>query len=735
MTSISRVQKERILEELVRYYYSTGINPTLTQILQDMSEQIGEFPLGIPYPLPYHRLGKDRLTDFDTLNDIFTYIGINLDVLYETTIQQMQAAVSLQANLAGYIANLRAKRKRLMDRVDDYLLSLYDTDGYFHSVSDTFNSLSLVDLNFTSAFVDSDSGSVTIPMLTSATRRIPENALNYNDITSVKTTVTGVNKVTPRQLAPLSNAFDGFANTIWAIEVMTYRPREVEIQLRIDVNTARGYYELNRIEFIPYGITPVQMWVEVEALTSDQVRQNETVIKSGFGNRIQTSNQKMVLIGRQSNVKSIIVSLRKDKFDYHEEIDGNNQYKYIFGAKEIGFYETVYDDEAVLITRPLFVSEDNRSGKVIDAVSLTVAEEVPAQSNIFYYVASDIENANSADDFDWIPITPVNPDAPDPEQQVVRFEGAFQRELNISSDPSAPISLFGIDTANPVIGSRNPSISIIADQTIYRLAKFNEAFLDNTIRMEEGVDTVRVFAKNHDFRSDGMQLSYWAPAYLAGNNFGATVRYISILNGKDLYLGDVPAQSDVYLEFFVHSDTDHPDFYDTFSKSDQNSKLWDIRLFVNGNQVADMPIGTDSAIVPWKFQSGKNHIAMTMRMRDLRESVNLGSIRLMAMHNFNDFGIVKLQDWNFTTLFDMEHNEVTVPNSAEYPWLQPATFAVYNGEIISRRRPTDNLRIIFRQESGRAPSAIRLKAQMTREFTAERITPILNDYRVRFLYA
>ncbi|MCF1193390.1 hypothetical protein LRR18_17505, partial [Mangrovimonas sp. AS39] len=102
------------------------------------------------------------------------------------------------------------------------------------------------------------------------------------------------------------------------------------------------------------------------------------------------------------------------------------------------------------------------------------------------------------------------------------------------------------------------------------------------------------------------------------------------------------------------TDKEYPIFLKECRKSDSNSKLWDIRIFLNGREIANMPVGTDKLTVPWKLKEGINHIVVMTNIPEAtvaNPSPYIGTLNIMVGANLSDFGVVKLNNWTYVDLY------------------------------------------------------------------------------------
>lgn len=720
---IAEIQKKRILDEITRAYFSTGEKPTLTHILKDGSDYFNKFPIGKPLPIETDGLIPKLRSDVDKFNEMFARLALNIDVLYEACNDQVEAVMTLTTILRTELERLRSRRQRLITVIDDKLFTLYNTDGYYYSISDTFNTLDLVDLTLTSAFVDTQSSAVQLPTLSSLTKRVDMTQVSA---VSIVATVNGQEQ-SFKILGSFDGALDGLTNTLWGIEITTDTPSEVVVNLALQLNSNDSTtISLSRVDFDPYGMQPVQMFIETEN------RQLSTVGSASsrldFSDHIQTSSYNMSFIDATRVVDAVYITLRKTQHDFTEQVNGAIKYHYIFGAKNIIMTEQVYDSSAVLVSTPLFLDADLINDNVIDAVSLVTEEHIAQGTDIAFFVAPDIANEQpSLGDFDWKQITPLG-SIDDNPNVVVHFNGAQAYAKKIISTPSTnDLQLIAFDNNNADLTKRNPSAAIISGATVYRIASFGDQdILPASIKLEEGVNSTRIYYTS--LNDNGLNLEYWKD-YINGNKTTNTV-YGAIDTGNEFfYGGDVgEAHKSVYIETYLESLTDQPLLLKEIIKTDINSQLWDIKLYLNGREIGNLPVGTNKLLIPWKFQEGINHIILLAQIPAVSiayPNPYVGSLDLMGDDDLFSFGTVKLATWNYVDIFKMQYNEVN----------QPYTFTIYNNEIISRRQPTTNFRIKYSKSTKLGPSAVRLRADFSRSQNDPSVTPVLKSFRLRFLYA
>lgn len=712
MSSIRRIQIERALEDIVRLLYSEGVKPTNKEITRTLGDYFSKNPAGLPLPVDTAKFIADGAkSDPQGYNETMLAMLVNIDTLYKASMEQVDDVMTVTTELREKIKRLKDKRRRLTAKIDDYLLSLYNTDGYYYSVSDSFSGLELVDLDLTSGYVDVTEGSTTLPIISRLSGII--KGADMDDSTPV---VRIADKPVPFQtITPFSYAVDGNTNTVWSCEVDTVQQSDVVMT----VDVLLGGVDLSKIEIDPYGMSESQ-WAVQYATLNEQGK----MVWDSFGERIVSGTNKFALRQDAKAVQMLKFTIRKKLADY-EKIENNKKtFRYIFGAKEIQVSYQSYDTNATFVSAPLYIATDEDTEPlVIDAVSLVVDASVPAKTDIKYYVAEDQPEAESLSDFEWKRIQPV--DESSKSSGVVRFDGAVLSVRDIATEPTAnDLQKIALDSTNGDPNSRNPSYNIISGTPIYRLAKFTDKPLLNSIRIDEGINTTRVYHRPlSDFAVE--DLTWWADKLDSSQ-----IDYSHIDAGNGFFYGGDIGESgrSVLVETYVDVPGEIAPVVAQLEKADPNSKTWKIRAYLNGTEVGYLDVGTDTSNLSWPFKAGLNHVVLLINIPAASAIVQnpyVGTVELFNGSNLYDYGIVKLNTWSYIDFFDLEHNQ-----SNDAP-----TFTIHNGELISRRQPVGNMRVVYAKQTDKGPNGIRLRADFSRKDDASAITPSLHQYRLRFSYS
>ena len=720
--SISQVQIRNILELIAKSYFVNGVNPQTNQLHSFMSQYFSKNPAGNPVAFDMDFFAREIVSDPEMLNDFMAMLIVNVDTLYEVCANHVEQIMMLNTILRTHLNRLKTRRSILEQRIDDFLLGIYNSDGYFQSFSDNFSNSAFVDFAFTSAFVDTDAGVIALPAVSTSSRRVHPAALSDPIIT---VTDEDGNALPFTTKTSFQNAFDGMTNTAWYFEVRLSEPKTVIVDMDILLATSIGSTQVSKIDLVPYGITPVQCGINALFIKDDA-----TTYIAPFSSYAKRSAEKMSFVGDQisEDIESLKFQFTKTEFDYADEPSVNKAYVYMFGFKEILMTEQAYDSSAVFVSESFGMPEDIDSEAAIDAVSIGVEDFVPTSTEIKYYIAKDIEDATALSDFDWQEIVPIRAGNTQ-DGGTVRFNGSMSisKMIRKTQRNGNELKLIDFNTTSSDLTRRNPTPAYLPGLDVYRIANFSDDFLSNTLSLEEGINTTRIYYMDLDSSAVSGGFAFWKEKFDDPTSYFTT--YGEIDSGHETFYGaDVGEDGkSIYAETFLITDKEYPVFLKECRKSDSNSKLWDVRIFLNGREIANMPVGVDKMTVPWKLNRGKNHIVMMVNIPVASSgspSPYIGTLNIMSDGNLLDFGTVKLDDWVYVDLYKFQNNKVN----------DSKVFTIFNGELISRKKPTNNFRVNFKKATSAGPSRIRVRADLARVGQESRATPLLDSYRVRFAY-
>lgn len=710
--SISTIHIQKIVNSISRYYYSCGVKPTEEQVMKDLSLYFSSNSASSPIRIPSGVFVENFIGSESNINNVTSKVIANLDLLYEATAEQVQQSLELTTFLRSRLERLNIRRRLLLGRIDEYLFANENTDGYFYSFLDTFPNLDYVDRSLTSAFVNVTDGAVTLPVNTDTTQTIygssvvgitPTYYVDGNEVSS------GIER------SPFAGCLDGLTNTNWSVEVPTSQQAEVVCVLELEINAPI----ISTVEYTPYGTAPVQVFVEVAGPN----RQFEA-----FG-QIRYGVDKMVFSSSARPIRYLRITIRKNTYDFIQQINNSVNYHYIIGAKDIVMIGKNYVNNSTFVSKPISISEDLSSSHTLDAVALKVEDEIPDFTSIDYFVALDNGDQNpTIYDFDWKKISPYV-DQNGEDNMVISFGGSTNISKYIRSIPDrGDLQLLRDDPNNPDSRLRNPFTKDGID--LYRICDFgSEDPIISTLQMEEGVDSLKVYHTGYD--TSALSLGFWTD-YISGNKSSDLV-YSRIDTANGFFWGGDIGENyrSVYMETYLYCEDSQNAGIQKFIKSDSNSQLWSIKVYLNGSQIGDLPVGKNDIDIPWRFKAGVNHIGITLLIPRSGTSAypNEGSIELMQDNSLSDYGSVRLANWSYLDIFQLLNNVNPGAN----------VFSTFSDgdkiQIVSRKKPSNNLRLKYSTANSVRNQKIRVRADLNRPESDPSISPVLHSYRVRFRYS
>lgn len=717
--SISSIQKRRVVNEILQRKFSSGVKPTPAGIMKEVSAFFTRNRLGNPYGISQQYVGDGQRSNVDEVNNSFDAVLENLIVMHLSSQEQLGKLLAFNEIAQARFSQIDDRREQLLSRIEDYLLSIYNSDGYFYSFSDRFSDVSNVDLDLSSAFVNTELGAAGIPANTNNSRTLSANEVGisnvkfFNDASDEE--ITSFKSIGLNQEA----LFDGNSNTHWLYEV--YSPIKITLRAEIELTIPSAFNDISSIAVNPYGITEAQYWIRTQGADGEDDEQ--------FGGKIVKTTKAFAFDDKIRNIDRMTLFVRKEVSDYRDSnSNGTISYRYLIGFRDINFSSWIYEDSATLVTAPISLPEHLATEQTVDAVSLKVDESVPDGSRIEYYVAYDNESEDISG-YDWKRISPLQERVVEADN-VVRFEGSFREAKFIRRSPKGntdllirPINNAGVDAEK-----RNPTKVIVPEVNVYNLTDFTDSFVPGTLELEEGINTAKVLVLPYSDTMLEEGLSFWAD-YAKGIKEADDQFYKEIGLGGDFFYGGslgTPNRS-VYIETFVNSPTNFPEKIRDLVKNDANVRQWGIKLYLNGLEIADLPVGDDRKSVRYSFKKGLNHIAMTIAIppnTSTYPNVYIGAIKLMNDGGLQNYGVVRLGTRKYVDFFDFKYNYVEDSN----------IFTVHDRDILTFKPPTDNYRISYIRDTEAGPPAIRLRADFLRDQIHSEVSPHLKSYRLRFAY-
>ena len=737
--SIDNIQKARFLNTIFKMYYSLGEEPSYNDISILYGQYFNRNKIGEPVSCNYDDLNASNVIDYDKINRIMTTTLFNVDVLYDSFHEEVEALYEAVSSYKFRIDYLRSKRAEVEKKVDDHLFSLKNTDGFYYSASNAFNDTETTDILFTSALVDTEVRKVTIPKLNSSLFNYIANILNTPSNASVEIFFDGQKKDEKNGI-DFSNVFNGLNNSRWSYlssdGTNGYKsPTVGSCVLKITIPISSS--DQNGISTVEGRLVSTKQ-VDISILLVDgQDRAN-----SVFANKSGSSDYDVFSFHFDPKVcSSVEIYLTKVEPDYiNADIEQSLKYTYNFTIDELVIASPYYDSSAIYVSSPVSIPAEQNSAIMIDGVSLETDNNIPSGCNINYYVAEDVPNAQELNDFNWLPISPTNASGP-LNEKIVNFNGAALR----SRDVIAPIgnSILPTDTnlvrIPRVTANQNPIESYFY-QNDYNNIGFN---LYRFAKMPTGIDPITPYILEN-VNSNQIKMNL-----VSGSSLSQSV-WQEVLSGF---------RSDIIPSFSTRSVPNSQEFFSTGSSQINygsihlatninsqatssitknflksiDAQYWDVEIYLNGSLLSKIEPGILSKSITWNFRLGQNNLVIIINKSTNgsagAETPFIGSFSLFdGLSILNVPGIKVYQDYLFyvkiedlRNLYSNTDNVFSIINYEN------------NKEIVYRREKEIGVGsvVYYYENLNNGINTLRLRADLMRGQNAYS-APSINSYRIKF---
>lgn len=705
--NIATIQKRRFLNNIYKLIYSSGSSINQSMVRSLFNEYFSINTPGFPININYNVIRSLSKTDVDVLNEIMANTVFNVDVLYESMLENNEKLFSTVTSLNKKLQGLREKRSQLESMVDDLIFANNNTDGYFYSYTENFSKTDKIDLSLTdSAFVDTNLKNVTLSKLQSE----QFNIITLDNLTSVEPEfavyINGQKTPDTVDSTNFLNVFDGLTDTYWNHTVSLKSPQTVSLSILIPISV---FSIISKIDGILLTSSPIS--VNVKANYQDATK--GTVFKSKNSKGDYGSFSFAIPSDRYSSIEII---LQKNEPDYIKE-DTDSPYIYKFGVRDLIIGSKYYAKSGILVSSPLSLPVEKNSSLVIDAVSIESSEEIDEKTSINYYVAPNNPSAESISDFAWVPISPTGSERAG-YPSTVYLDGSSRITIPIKTAPSKDtISYIPIKTEAKNANELNPSTRIYLDKNVYRIAA-----LDSTLDYYNPLLLGGVNCFNHHYivnlqqpkQGNYKDLQFWSnqlkekPSNLLYSilreQTGSIIPGINQASSGHISCSIMRSSASVITHTVVKSSSDFA-----------------LAIYLNGKLIADLPEGLKTKAIQWNFTEGENKLKITYD----KEYVGQINFSLIEGLNLSRYGTIFTE--KFTHLDPIEfQNRATNDN---YFFTIDTIFG--RKELLCAKEIMGDSNFIFTLKNKLNVSSIRYRVDLNR-YDNPYCSPMLESIRVKF---
>lgn len=732
---ISDIQKVRFLNTIYKIYYSLGSAPSDNEVSSLYGRYFSRYPVGQTIPVNYNDLSTNLVIDQDKLNRIMVHMLYNLDSVYEAYHEHVQDLYDIVTSFSKRLESISSKRAEIEKKVDDQLFALRNTDGFYYSSTNAFNDTSLVDLNFTTAFIDTKIRKATIPTITSGLFDYVANILNTSRSSSLQVIFEGNEVVS--ETTDFANVFNGLTNSVWSYN---YQSRQIGLcTLRVSIPITASNERISLIE----GKIKSEKPLDIGIIVVDPKDRSKSAIYTK-NSAFDYDRFSFSLTPQTAN--AVEIYLTKEEPDYVTTSADSVIYNYDFKIDELIITSPYYDANATLVSRPISLPVKNNSKLSIDAISISAEEQIPQGCDIRYYIAADNPVAANVYDFNWFSISPL--DARNPTNpSVVNFNSTQFIQSTIEDigedeyDPTSQLySMYKIPREdsfkNPIPNYFYQSDKNIIGFNLYRMAKFPQGIKPYDSYILENVDSNQLSV----YISSGSSLDKqtWQEVLTGQRNDIVPTILTKTVDSSSVFFsagqgsgGGIPYGS-IYLSTSIYAENDI-NITDLFLKS-LAAQYWDIRIYLNGIDLTSsgqLSAGVLSANITWNIKKGKNDLVIIINKSESNNTQTPfnGSISLIKDRSILSIPGLKLfKNYLYEVkIEDLRYNYSNIDNV--YSIINYEN----NYEIVYRR--TEEIKtgskVYYYYNSEQGVQAIRLRADLFRGNSFD-AAPSVISYTIKF---
>lgn len=700
MIDIPSIQKRKFLNNVYRALYAKGTQPNDQDVRRLFSSYFSQNVLGSPVNVNFTELDQENVIDVDILNQLMANTLLNLEVLYDLVWENNNQILSVVTALNNRLDNLRAKRKELEAAVDQLIFSNENSDGYFYSVLDNFATTDKVDLDLSTAYVDTVNGLCSVPVITSDL----SSAIAADQITSSSVSmskyVNGSEVYASSTLSDFDMVFDGLTDTYWSTVVEASTPSVASIVLDIPISSS---FSVSKINLSIMSVSPCSAGIVLTP--SDSTQDLVEIIK---GSKSDYDKFSFIV----PNQRYSRMSLTLYKYEHDELVNGSSlPYKYRFGISEISIGADYHDKKGVLVSSPLSLPVVDNSNLEISTVGVDVDHSSPEDSLIRYYVAPDVDGAQSVSDFNWYAIEPGDLNGGSFATNISFLSSNLKTEY--FNSPASSFSDVVVDNNSDNVNMRNPiPVPFAADKSAYRFKNVPSGLDLYNPFILSGINGVRSYFEYSSSPADLYKsVSYWLGQISDG------LVTPDLVKNQSVVLNAVRASGSGFMSCKIMCEDDAR----TVQTIVKSSLDFNLSVYLNGNLICDLPRGNISSSIEWNFVRGVNNIQIGYdNFTNFTQTVSI-----MSGVSLAEYGTIYLD--YFTYLDPIEFRR--------RPFESLNAFTVQDiygqKQIISTKQIQSNSLIRYYQDVGDVITAIRYRIDMFRG-SNPLVTPTVNAIRTKF---
>jgi len=700
MIDIPSIQKRKFLNNVYKALYAKGVQPNDQDVRRLFSAYFAQNSLGSPVRINFSELDQEDVIDVDVVNQLMANTLLNLEVLYDLVWENNNQILSVITALNNKLDNLRAKRKDLESIVDQLIFSNENSDGYFYSFLDTFSTTDYVDLDLSTAYVDTVNGLTSVPVITSDL----SNAIAADQVTSSNVSmskiINGEVISSSSDVSDFDVVFDGLTDTFWSTTVESQSPAVASVVLDIPISSS---FSISKINLRLISVSPCS--VAITLTPSNASEQSVEIIKNSKGDYDRFS----FIVPNQKYNRAVLTLY---KYEHDEIVNGSSlPYKYRFGISEILIGSDYHDKKGVLVSKSISLPVIDNSNLEISTVSLDVDQNVPDDSLTRYYVAPDIDGAQSVSDFNWYSLDPGSINTGSFSKEI-SFLSSNLKTVYFNSNASPFIDVV-VDNDSTNLNLRNPiPVPYATEKSAYRFKNVPSGLNVVNPFILSGINGLRSYFEYSSSPSDLYKsVSYWL------NQISDGIVTPDLVKNQAVVIDAIRPSGSGFMSCKILCDQDVKTVQ-TISKS---SLDFNLSIYLNGNLISDIPKGNLSSSIEWNFVKGVNNIQIGYdNFTNFTQTVSI-----MSGVSLSEYGTIYLDYFTYLDPIEFRRRSFDSLNA----------FTIQNvygeSQILSTKQIQSNSLIKYYEDVSDVITAVRYRVDLFRG-SNPLVTPTVNAVRVKF---
>lgn len=710
--NIATVQKRKFLNNIYKLFYSSGNRPSEEEVRKIFNKYFSTYTLGSPIPVDYNIFNLSETLDSSDLNELMANTLFNLEVLYECVNENNNELMSTITTLNKKLSNLKTKRRELEGKVDQLIFSNSNSDGFFYSFVENFSNIVNVDMDLTSAFVDTAIGNVGIPKISSGVfDMITSSVINVSSV-NFAVFENGKQVYSSTTINNFDNALDGLNDTYWSYRHQSPNPGIVSMEINIPVN---NNFIISKIEGTlltgsPTGLiisaNPSNAGVPVQIKTKDSRLDYDRF--SFVLNPIQYSSIKLTLYKTQA-----------------DEIINNSDkpYLYDFGVRDIFLGSKYYDKRAVLVSKPITMPITDNGLLTIESVALDVDHQVGPGYDVNYFIAADNPGASGIEGYNWIAVDPINAsNNSNPTYANLKNSNRISKKIYEGGLSLGDLNLIDLSSTSSNANELNPNSGIYFNKSVYRICVIGPEVVKQPYILS-GIDSFKNYAVIRSSSSVNTDiyrsLNVWSDKVNTPSASDIT-ESSPIVNQLSSISPGFNSICSGLLDAKISCESDQSAIH----KVVKSREDFNLAIYLNDTLIADLPSGSSSKDVQWDFKKGINFIKITYD----KNFEGLINFNIMSGKSISDYGTLFLDYYSYLDPYEFRQRA----SDSNYVFTIDNVFG--SRELVASKYLSGTSQLKYYGDEAKPVTAVRFRADLYRG-NNPLVSPSIDSIRVKFKHS